>query len=189
MSASGSGNRVAYAAAHVVADPASDATPGQPAVLDWDATLAYRRHLWSHGLGVAEAMDTAQRGMGLSWDTAAELIRRSAADANACGGLLACGAGTDHLDEGPHTVPDVLAAYQRQLAVIEEAGARPILMASRHLVAAAAGPEDYAHVYGRLLADVSRPAILHWLGPMFDPALEGYWGSRSISEAIGRAHV
>lgn len=176
------GERVAFAAAHVVADPTSDATPGQPAVLDWDATLAYRRHLWSHGLGVAEAMDTAQRGMGLDWATAADLIRRSAAEARACGGELASGIGTDHL-ESAASIDQVIAGYEHQLEVAEDTGCRPILMASRHLARVANGPDDYAAVYGRLLANVGQPAILHWLGPMFDPALEGYWGSTDIGEA------
>jgi hypothetical protein len=178
--------RIAYAAAHVVADPYADNTPGAPAVLDWDATLAYRRHLWSYGLGVADAMDTAQRGMGLTWDATAELIRRSATEAAACGGLLACGVGTDHLPSssiGHASLDEVTRAYEEQLAVVEDAGARPILMASRHLAAAAADAEDYAKVYGHLLGQVSQPAILHWLGPMFDPALEGYWGSADLEVA------
>ena len=189
MSAAGSGAgsatggaRVAYAAAHVVADPTSDATPGQAAVLDWDATLAYRRYLWTQGLGVAEAMDTAQRGMGLNWDTAAELIRRSATEARACGGDLAVGVGTDHLETAT-SLDQVLAGYEHQLEVAEESGSRPILMASRQLASIAKSAEDYATVYGRLLDNVSRPAILHWLGPMFDPALDGYWGSSDIAEA------
>jgi hypothetical protein len=179
-------SRVAYAAAHVVAAPYADNTPGAPAVLDWDATLAYRRHLWSYGLGVADAMDTAQRGMGLTWDAAAELIRRSAAEAAACGGLIACGVGTDHLPAssiGRAQLEEVTRAYEEQLAVVEDAGARPILMASRHLAAAATDAEDYAKVYGHLLGQVSQPAILHWLGPMFDPALEGYWGSTNLEQA------
>ena len=185
--------RVAYAAAHVVADPLADNTPGAPSRLDWDATLAFRRHLWSYGLGVADAMDTAQRGMGLTWDTTVELIRRSAAEARATGGLLACGAGTDQLPwpagtpgsagAAGVTLDAVVAAYEEQLAVVEDAGARPILMASRHLAAAAGGPDDYAKVYGRLLGQSSRPAILHWLGPMFDPALTGYWGSADVAVA------
>ncbi len=179
--------RIAYAAAHVVADPLADNTPGAPAVLDWESTLAFRRHLWSYGLGVADAMDTAQRGMGLSFDTTVELIRRSAAEAAACGGLLACGAGTDQLawPVGAHgcDLDTVAAAYEEQLGIVEDAGARPILMASRHLAATARGADDYAKVYGRLLGQASRPAILHWLGPMFDPALEGYWGSSDVEVA------
>ncbi|MFF8864497.1 dihydrodipicolinate synthase family protein [Streptomyces sp. NPDC015139] len=174
-------SRTVLAAAHVVADPYADVSPDSPAAVDWDATLAFRRHLWSHGLGVAEAMDTAQRGMGLDWDGAAELIRRSAAEAKAVGGRIACGAGTDQLTGG--TLAEIRAAYEEQLAVVEEAGARAILMASRALAAGAAGPEDYLEVYGHLLRQCAEPVILHWLGPMFDPALEGYWGSTDLDTA------
>ncbi|MGW0226844.1 dihydrodipicolinate synthase family protein [Actinopolymorpha singaporensis] len=188
----GFASRVAFAAAHVVADPFADNTPGAPARLDWDATLAFRRHLWAHGLGVADAMDTAQRGMGLTWDTTAELIRRSAAEAAACGGRVACGAGTDQLPalggadtSGPPGLDEVVAAYEEQLAVVEDAAAQPILMASRHLAAVARDADDYRKVYDRLLAQVRGPVILHWLGPMFDPALTGYWGSADLAAATG----
>ncbi|MCX4914836.1 MULTISPECIES: dihydrodipicolinate synthase family protein [unclassified Streptomyces] len=175
-------SRTVFSAAHVVADPYADVSPGAPAAVDWDATLAFRRHLWSHGLGVAEAMDTAQRGMGLDWTTAAELVRRSAAEARATGGAVACGVGTDQLT-GPATLDEVRAAYEEQLALVEESGARAILMASRALAATAAGPEDYLDVYGHLLRQAADPVILHWLGPMFDPALEGYWGSGDLDAA------
>ncbi|MET9394289.1 dihydrodipicolinate synthase family protein [Streptomyces sp. NPDC006624] len=174
-------SRTVFSAAHVVADPYADVSPDSPAAVDWDATLAFRRHLWSHGLGVAEAMDTAQRGMGLDWAGAAELIRRSAAEARAVGGLIACGVGTDQLASG--TLEDVRRAYEEQLALVEESGAQAILMASRALAAAAQGPEDYLEVYGHLLRQASEPVILHWLGPMFDPALEGYWGSADLDAA------
>ncbi|MFQ6147192.1 dihydrodipicolinate synthase family protein [Streptomyces seoulensis] len=174
-------SRTVFSAAHVVADPFADTAPGAPAAVDWDATLAFRRHLWSHGLGVAEAMDTAQRGMGLDWTGAAELIRRSAAEAKAVGGRIACGAGTDQLAGG--SLADVRGAYEEQLAVVEEAGAQVILMASRSLAAGARGPEDYLDVYGHLLRQAAEPVILHWLGPMFDPALEGYWGSADLDAA------
>ncbi|GAB2893414.1 dihydrodipicolinate synthase family protein [Streptomyces mayteni] len=176
-------SRIVYSAAHVVADPYADVTPEGPAAVDWDATLAFRRHLWSHGLGVAEAMDTAQRGMGLDWAGAAELIRRSGAEAKAVGGRLACGVGTDQLPAGPATLDKVLAAYEEQLAVVEETGAQAILMASRALAATAAGPDAYAEVYGRLLRQAAEPVILHWLGPMFDPALAGYWGGEDLDAA------
>jgi len=176
-------SRVAYAAAHVVADPLADNTPGQPARLDWDATLAFRHHLWHHGVGVADAMDTAQRGMGLDWPTTAELIRRSAAEARAVDGRLVCGAGTDQLEPGAPGVAEVLRAYTEQLALVEDAGASAVLMASRQLAASASGPDDYAQVYGTLLRQVSRPVVLHWLGPMFDPALTGYWGSTDLDAA------
>ncbi|MFI2758084.1 dihydrodipicolinate synthase family protein [Streptomyces echinatus] len=174
-------SRTVFAAAHVVADPYADVSPDSPAAVDWDATLAFRRHLWSHGLGVAEAMDTAQRGMGLEWAGAAELIRRSAAEARAVGGRIACGVGTDQITGG--TLAGIRAAYEEQLAVAEEAGAQAVLMASRALAATAGGPEDYLEVYGHLLRQAAEPVILHWLGPMFDPALEGYWGSSDLDAA------
>ncbi|MFJ7078646.1 dihydrodipicolinate synthase family protein [Streptomyces sp. NPDC098781] len=174
-------SRTVFSAAHVVADPYADTSPDSPAAVDWDATLAFRRHLWSHGLGVAEAMDTAQRGMGLDWAGAAELIRRSAAEARAVGGRIACGAGTDQIAGG--SLAEVRAAYEEQLAVVEESGAQAILMASRALCAAASGPEDHLEVYGHLLRQAAEPVILHWLGPMFDPALEGYWGSADLDVA------
>ncbi|CDR09693.1 dihydrodipicolinate synthase family protein [Streptomyces iranensis] len=180
-------SRVVFSAAHVVADPYADVTPDSPAAVDWDATLAFRRHLWSHGLGVAEAMDTAQRGMGLDWAGAAELIRRSAAEAKAVGGRIACGVGTDQLSATeigyPYGLDEIRAAYEEQLAVCEEFGAQAILMASRALCAVAKGPEDFSEVYGHLLRQSAEPVILHWLGPMFDPALEGYWGSTDLDAA------
>ena len=174
-------SRTVFSAAHVVADPYADVSPDAPAAVDWDATLAFRRHLWSHGLGVAEAMDTAQRGMGLDWAGAAELIRRSAAEAKSVGGRIACGVGTDQITAG--SLVEVRAAYEEQLALVEESGAQAILMASRALAAAASGPEDYLEVYGHLLRQASEPVVLHWLGPMFDPALEGYWGSSDLDAA------
>ena len=158
--------------------------PDAPAAVDWDATLAFRRHLWSHGLGVAEAMDTAQRGMGLDWAGAAELIRRSAAEAQ--GGRRPDRLRRRHRPAhrpAPPRSPRSRAAYEEQLALVEEAGAQAILMASRALAAAAKGPEDYLEVYGHLLRQAAEPVILHWLGPMFDPALEGYWGSRDLDAA------
>lgn len=177
-------SRTVFSAAHVVADPYADISPDDPAAVDWDATLAFRRHLWSHGLGVAEAMDTAQRGMGLDWAGAAELIRRSAAEAKAVGGRIACGVGTDQLlPSAEPTLAEVAAAYEEQLALAEANGVQPILMASRALVKVARGPEDYLATYAHLLRQASEPVILHWLGPMFDPALEGYWGSTDLDEA------
>ncbi|MFF8815507.1 dihydrodipicolinate synthase family protein [Streptomyces pactum] len=170
-------SRSVFAAAHVVADPFADTSPEGPCAVDWEATLAFRHHLWSHGLGVAEAMDTAQRGTGLDWPTAAELIRRTAAEARAVGGPLLCGAGTDQLPPAGATLAGVRAAYEEQLAVVEDAGARAVLMASRALAAAARGPDDYLEVYDGLLRQARSPVVLHWLGPMFDPALTGYWGS------------
>ncbi|MEW2351401.1 MULTISPECIES: dihydrodipicolinate synthase family protein [unclassified Streptomyces] len=174
-------SRTVFSAAHVVADPYADVSADDPAAVDWDATLAFRRHLWQQGLGVAEAMDTAQRGMGLDWPNAAELIRRSAAEARAVGGRIAAGAGTDQLASG--TLDEIRAAYEEQLALVEDAGAQAILMASRALAAAARGPEDYLTLYGHLLRQAREPVILHWLGPMFDPALAGYWGSADLDAA------
>jgi len=171
--------RIAYSAAHVVADPLADCDPWLETALDWDATIAYRRHLWSLGLGVAEAMDTAQRGMGLDWPTSLELIKRSvdaAADFEG-EGLVASGAGTDHIAPDPAlTLDDVIAAYEEQCAAVEAAGGRIILMASRALAACAKSPDDYGVVYDRILSQVKEPVIIHWLGEMFDPALAGYWG-------------
>ncbi|QVQ54719.1 dihydrodipicolinate synthase family protein [Spiractinospora alimapuensis] len=177
-------SRVAYAATHVVADPLAGNAPGEPARLDWDATLAFRRHLWRLGLGVAEAMDTAQRGMGLDWACTAELIRRSAEEARSVGGAIVCGAGTDHAEPRLNHVDDVAGAYETQLEVVEGAGVTPVLMASRQLAALATGPEDYARVYGRILGQVRAPVVLHWLGPDFDPALAGYWGEDDPAKAI-----
>ena len=181
-------SRVFFAAAHVVADPLADTTPVSPPALDWDATLGYRRYLWSLGLGVAEAMDTAQRGMGLDWTTARELIERSVAEARAVGGMIACGAGTDHLPPRPDlSLDQVEAAYLEQIEAVERCGGRVILMASRALAACARSPDDYARVYGRLLSQVREPVILHWLGDMFDPALAGYWGSHDLDAAMETA--
>jgi hypothetical protein len=177
-------SRVIYSAAHVVADPLADNAAGRPACLDWDATMAFRRHLWSQGLGVAEAMDTAQRGMGLDWPATRELIRRTAAEAGA-DQLLACGAGTDQL-AGPASLDRIRQAYLEQLEVVDAAGAIPILMCSRALAATATGPQDYLRVYGEVLSQLDRPVILHWLGPMFDPALTGYWGSTDLTRAADR---
>ncbi|RKQ93088.1 dihydrodipicolinate synthase/N-acetylneuraminate lyase [Solirubrobacter pauli] len=175
-------SRVCFAAAHVVADPLAGGDPTGPAQVDWEATLAFRRHLWAHGLRVAEAMDTAQRGMGLDWAATQELIRLSVAEAKAEGGRLACGAGTDQLT-GPASLDAVRAAYEEQLAFIEGEGAPVILMASRALAAAASGPDDYRAVYGHLLSQAGTPVVLHWLGDMFDPLLAGYWGSHDLDAA------
>ncbi len=177
-------SRVLYAAAHVVSDPLADVSPSETACLDWDATLAFRRHLWSLGLSVAEAMDTAQRGSGLDWAASRELIRRSLAEAHAVSGGMACGAGTDHLAPTGATLDAVEAAYAEQGEFVESHGGRIILMASRALAACARGPEDYRKVYGNILRQVSRPVILHWLGEAFDPALAGYWGARDLSAAM-----
>jgi len=179
-------SRVAYSAAHVVADPLADADPWLDAAIDWDATIAYRRHLWDLGLGVAEAMDTAQRGMGLDWPTSLELIRRSlAAAVDHPGALIACGAGTDQLAPAPDlTIDDVIGAYEEQIEAIEALGGRIILMASRALAACARGPEDYHRVYDRILSQAREPVIIHWLGEMFDPALLGYWGHQDHHAAM-----
>jgi hypothetical protein len=176
--------RIAFAAAHVVVDPLRTAEPLTHPVVDWDATIAYREHLWSLGFGVAEAMDTAQRGMGLDWPLALELIKRSTAAGKTRGALVASGAGTDHLPvRETLTLQNVTNAYLEQCEAIEVVDGRIILMASRALAAVARHAEDYAAVYASVLSQVRQPVILHWLGPMFDPALEGYWGSSTIPEA------
>ncbi|MFF2347275.1 dihydrodipicolinate synthase family protein [Pseudarthrobacter sp. NPDC058119] len=193
--------RRAYAAAHVIPEVLADNTPGAPARLDWEATLGYRHELWSYGLGVADAMDTAQRGMGLDWAATQQLIKRTgveaasvvAANNPATAGksvrdLVSCGAGTDQLDmdslpPGEAGLKVVLEAYREQIGVVSEAGPKVIIMASRALAKVARGPEDYLHVYATLLQEVDQPVILHWLGTMFDPALAGYWGSDHVPAA------
>lgn len=193
--------RRAYAAAHVIPEVAADNTPGAPAQLDWDATLTYRHELWSYGLGVADAMDTAQRGMGLDWAATQQLIKRTGAEAasvvsagnaaitgKSVRDLVSCGAGTDQLDiaalpDGAAGIQAVIEAYREQIAVVSEAGPKVILMASRALAKVANGADDYLHVYSTLLQEVDQPVILHWLGTMFDPALAGYWGSDDVSVA------
>ncbi len=176
--------RIAYAAAHVVADPLSAKEPWLDAAIDWDATLAYRRHLWSWGFGIAEAMDTAQRGMGLDWNNSLLLVKKSLEEAkNFPGAIVASGAGTDHL-QGSASIAEVISAYEMQCAAIEKLGGRIILMASRALAASARSPDDYAKVYDRILGQVKEPVIIHWLGEMFDPALAGYWGKKDHYEAM-----
>lgn len=193
--------RRAYAAAHVIPEVLADNTPGAPARLDWDATMAYRHELWSYGLGVADAMDTAQRGMGLDWAATQQLIKRTGVEAasvvsagnpatagKSVRDLVSCGAGTDQLDSatlpaGEAGIKAVLEAYREQIAVVSEAGPKVILMASRALAKVARGPEDYLQVYSMLLKEVDQPVILHWLGTMFDPALAGYWGSDDVATA------
>src|SRR5438093_5971948 len=181
--------RIAYSAAHVVADPRATIDPWLDAAIDWDATIAYRRYLWSLGLGVAEAMDTAQRGMGLDWPTSLELIRHTLdAAGDVPGALVASGAGTDHLaPEDARTIDDVIRAYEEQIGAIEALGGRIILMASRTLARVARSPADYERVYDRVLTQAKAPVIIHWLGEMFDPALEGYWGDRDHLHAMDTA--
>lgn len=182
-------NRIAYSAAHVVADPLAAVDPWLTAAVDWDTTIAYRQRLWSLGLGVAEAMDTAQRGMGLDWPTSLELIRRSLdAARDFPGALVASGCGTDHLPiDEVKTVDDVIRGYEEQMEAIEKLGGRLIVMASRALARVAKGPADYEKVYGRILSQAKQPVILHWLGEMFDPALAGYWGTRDVDAAMDTA--
>ena len=182
-------NRIAYSAAHVVADPLAAADPWLDAAIDWDATIAYRQRLWSLGLGVAEAMDTAQRGMGLDWPTSLELIRRSLDAAHDVpGALVASGCGTDHLAfDAATSIDDVIHAYEQQMEAIEALGGRLIVMASRALARIATGPADYERVYDRILMQSKQPVILHWLGDMFDPALAGYWGSNDVDAAMQTA--
>ncbi len=182
-------NRIAYSAAHVVADPLAAIDPWLACAIDWDATIAYRQYLWSLGLGVAEAMDTAQRGMGLDWPTSLELIGRSLdAAKDVPGALVASGCGTDHLNlDEVRSVDDVIKAYETQMAAIEKLSGKLIIMASRALVRVAQSPADYERVYDRILRQAQQPVVLHWLGDMFDPALKGYWGSDDIDQAMGTA--
>jgi hypothetical protein len=179
-------NRIAYAAAHVVADPLAMRDPWLKPAIDWDATLAFRRHLWALGFRIAEAMDTSQRGMGLGWDDSRELIRRSLAESRAVAGAdLACGVGTDQLDPAAaRSVDDVIRAYEEQMEAVEGYGGRAIVMASRALARVAAGPDDYRRVYRRLIDGAREPVVLHWLGEMFDPELAGYWGTPGFDEAL-----
>lgn len=179
-------NRTAYAAAHVVADPLANNDPWMDSAIDWDTTIAFREHLWSLGFGVAEAMDTAQRGMGLDWSASLELIQRSVAASKLHpGALIASGVGTDQLAPSADlSIDDIIAAYEQQFEAVEGAGSKVIMMASRALCAAAKGPDDYAKVYSHLLSNAKEPVVLHWLGEMFDPALEGYWGSNDHMAAM-----
>ena len=182
-------NRIAYSAAHVVSDPLAAVDPWLQCAVDWDTTIDYRRHLWSLGLGVAEAMDTAQRGMGLDWPTSLELIRRTLdAAQDVPGSQVASGCGTDQLVlEDVTTVDQVIAAYEEQLEAIEKLDGKLIIMASRALARVATSPADYERVYDRILSQVKQPVVLHWLGDMFDPALLGYWGSADVEQAMGTA--
>ena len=177
-------SRVVFSAAHVVANPFADINPTLETAIDWDATLKYRHHLWRYGLGVAEAMDTAQRGMGLTWMTAQELIKKSVAEAKSVNGLIACGAGTDHLDLTQNlTLADVENAYSEQVEFVENCGGQVILMASRALAKYAKTPDDYAKICNSILRQVKQPVIIHWLGEMFDPQLANYWGTSDLDEA------
>lgn len=169
--------RVAYAAAHVVPKPHADNTPGRPAEIDWDATLAFRRHVYGWGLGVADAMDTAQRNMGLDAEATRELIARSAEVAREEGGSVVVGVNTDHVDAERLTLAEAIDAYVAQLHFTEEQGAGPVLMASRHLARVAETADDYRRVYRAVLREATTPVVLHWLGTAFDPQLEGYFGS------------
>ncbi|MEV5409862.1 DUF993 family protein [Thermopolyspora sp. NPDC052614] len=173
-------SRAVYAAAHVVPDPRGDArTP----IIDWAATLRFRHHLWSLGLGVAEAMDTAQRGQGLPPALVDELIRRTAAEAASVGGEAVYGVATDGLPPGPASWVEIADEYLRRMAVVEDAGGRAVLMASRRLAATAAGPDDYLRVYDKVISAAGRPVVLHWLGVQFDPELRGYWGADDFAGA------
>jgi dihydrodipicolinate synthase/N-acetylneuraminate lyase len=181
-------NRVVYAAAHVVADPFSNNDPTVKAAIDWPTTLKFRAHLLDLGFGIAEAMDTSQRGMGLDWPNALELIRQSLAHAGNRAHLIASGCGTDHLlPRNANSLDDVVKAYFEQLHAIQKLGGRIILMASRALVKVAKTPDDYIKVYSRVLAEADHPVVLHWLGEMFDPALRGYWGSDDFSATLETA--
>jgi hypothetical protein len=173
-------SRKAYAAAHVVADPLAESG----AAIDWEATLRFREHLWSHGFGVAEAMDTAQRGMGLDWKSTRELIGRSTAAATAGKHAIVCGAGTDQLpSQKSHQLKEIVKAYQEQCHWIEECGGQIVIMASRALAATARSFDDYREVYSKIICTTRNRVLLHWLGSMFDPALSKYWGTNNLDEA------
>jgi hypothetical protein len=181
-------NRIAFSAVHTVVDPLADNDPWLSAAVDWDKTIAFREHVWDLGLGVAEAMDTAQRGMGLDWPTSLELITRSVAAAKRRNALVFSGAGTDHLAvEDAKTIDDVIRAYEEQISAVEKVGGRIILMASRALAKLGRNADDYAKVYDRVLSQVREPVIIHWLGDMFDPALTGYWGTKDLDKAMDTA--
>lgn len=181
-------NRIAFSAVHTVADPLADNDPWLSAAVDWDKTIAFREHIWDLGLGVAEAMDTAQRGMGLDWPTSLELITRSVAAAKRRDALVFSGAGTDHLAvEDARSLDDVIRAYEEQVAAVEKVGGRIILMCSRALAKLGRNADDYAKVYDRVLSGVAQPVIIHWLGDMFDPALTGYWGTGDLDKAMDTA--
>jgi len=176
-------NRRVFAAAHVVADPFAQDEPSHISRIDWNATIAYRRHLSELGLGIAEAMDTAQRGSGLDWPSALELIRQTRQELPDA--LVFSGCGTDQLEPSDtRSIDDVSRAYDTQIAAIQKLGGRIILMASRALAKVARSPDDYARVYRGTLANCDAPVILHWLGDMFDPALKGYWGADRVDEAL-----
>ena len=181
-------NRVAFAAAHVVADPFSNVDPSRQAAIDWPKTMAYRSHLLDLGFGIAEAMDTSQRGMGLDWPTALELIKQSLLNAGPRSQMIFSGCGTDHLTPADaRTLDDVIEAYLKQLHAIQKLGGRIILMASRALMRVAKTPDDYVQVYSRVLAEADHPVVLHWLGDMFDPALKGYWGHERFEDTMETA--
>lgn len=177
-------SRVVYAAAQVVADPLRASAEGLADQIDWDATLALRQRLWDLGLGVAEAMDTSQRGMGLDWLSARDLAGRTLSAARSTGGRVVVGIATDQLPAGPAELPAVRDAYLEQLDAIESEGGEVVLMASRHLAATATSPEDYLTTYDAVLTQAKRPVVLHWLGEVFDPALAGYWGHEETVKAM-----
>ena len=181
-------NRIAFSAVHTVADPFTDNDPWLSVAVDWDKTIAFREHVWDLGLGVAEAMDTAQRGMGLDWPTSLELITRSVSAAKRRNALVFSGAGTDHLAvEDAKSLDDVIRAYEDQISAVEKVGGRIILMASRALAKLGRNADDYAKVYDRVLSQVREPVIIHSLGDMFDPALTGYWGTKELDKAMDTA--
>lgn len=178
-------SRMAFAAVHVVCDPMVDAYPGSPAAVDWDATMAFRHHVWSYGLGVAEAMDTAQRGMGLDWESAKELIRRTLRESKAVGGSTVCGVRTDQLDpDGTYSIDEVEKAYMTQCEFVESSGGQVVIMPSVQLRRAARSADDYRRVYSNVISQLERPCVVHWLGEVFDPALRGYWGSTDLDESM-----
>lgn len=176
-------SRAAFAAPHVVADWRSDHTTGRPAVIDWDATLGFRRHLLRCGLGVAEATDVQRRTGGLDWSTAQELVRRSADQARDAGTRIASGVGTDHRDDVA-TLVDAGRAYAEQIEFVESTGSQVIVLPSRHVAALARHADDYLAVYDELLTQTGGPVILQWSGEQIDVELSGYWGSTDVGQAM-----
>lgn len=178
-------SRTVLAAPHVVADVRAEYTPGVAPPVDWESTMAFRRHLWSYGIGVAEGMDTSERGVGgLMWPQAQELIALGIEEAAAAGGAIVCGAGTDQISSAQPSLEHVIDAYLEQTSYIEGRGGATVIRASHALVAAAKSDEDYLKVYGTVLASLERPAIVHWLGTVFDPTLAGYWGHDDVRAAM-----
>ena len=178
-------NRIVFSAAHVVANPYADIDVSSESAIDWERTMAYRRHLAGLGLGIAEAMDTAQRGMGLTWEQSLLLIQKTTEELSDFNVPIYSGCGTDQLRPGAaKDIGAVQAAYLKQLHAIQRIGGKVILMSSRALAQVARSPQDYLDVYRKVLNECNHKVVLHWLGDMFDPTLAGYWGHSSLDAAM-----